>query len=277
MTDHGPSTDLSGHDRMDAKRSGPPSQALPGSASQPHHSRTSTPPRKARGTRPDQSSGHINASAQKGSPEITDGDFGEQITLLPYDDQQQPVSDASPSGHHTSPSEDVEKADSTPTTTLHRSGYILFIVFIYSSLALTAWVLICLLTFKPLTTDHYGFHTETHRSRLVEAKYAKGEEIYRAARTIQALVSVLTIPLTSAVCYSAAVVFAQSSRRERRLTVRQMITLADKGWNDPTTIARLLFGHGKRLSSSLLVFALLLNILGEYTLASSPSNHVSSQ
>lgn len=257
--------------------SGSPSRTSLGSTSQPYNNRASTPPRKARGMCRDQSSEQINASAQKGSQEITDRDFGEQITLLQYDDQQPPVSDASPSGHRSPPSEDIEKADSTPTTTLHRSGYILFIVFIYSSLALTAWVLICLLTFKPLTTDHYGFYTETHRTHLLETKYAKSEEIYRTARTIQALVSVLTIPLTSAVCSAAAVVFAQSSRRERRLTVRQMITLADKGWNDPTTIARLLFGHGKRLSSSLLVFALLLNILGEYMLASSPSTHVSSQ
>lgn len=171
--------------------------------------------RKERETYPDQSSEQINAPAQQGPQEASDKDFEEQITLLPYDDQQPPVSDASPGGHRDSPSEDVEKTDSTPTVTLHRSGYILFIVLICPSLALTAWVLICLLTFKPLTTEHYGFDTGTHRSRGLEAKYAKSEEIHRAARTIQAVVSVLTIPPTSAVCSAAAVVFAQSSGRER--------------------------------------------------------------
>jgi hypothetical protein len=52
------------------------------------------------------------------------------------------------------------------------------------------------------------------------------------------------------------------------LTMRQTMALADEGWTDPTTIARLVTGRGKKLSSSLLTFALLLVLLGEYILKS---------
>jgi hypothetical protein len=136
-------------------------------------------------------------------------------------------------------------------------------VSIYACLALTAWILICLLAFRPLTTKHYGFHAQNPHNYAIQAKFEMSAELYRAARTIQAIVTVLTIPLTSAVCSAAAVIFVQAKRKERHLTMRQMMALADKGWTDPATIVSLLTGRGKRLSSSLLIFALLLNLFGE--------------
>jgi hypothetical protein len=38
--------------------------------------------------------------------------------------------------------------------------------------------------------------------------------------------------------------------------------LADKGWTDPATILKLLFGDRQRYASRLLIIAMLLNILG---------------
>jgi hypothetical protein len=101
------------------------------------------------------------------------------------------------------------------------------------------------LTFTPLTTEHYGFDTR-QRSLYrigghdgwfgsdpdIHAQYVKSEEIYRVARTVQAVVGVLTIPLTLAVCSAAAVVFSQPGSRERNLTLRQTMTLAEKGWTE---------------------------------------------
>lgn len=138
-------------------------------------------------------------------------------------------------------------------------------VFIYASLALTAWILICLLTFKPLTAKHYGFDTRERDISPFQARFTESEEIYRAARTVQAVVGVLTIPFTSAVCSAAAIVFAQAKTQQRKLTLRQTMTLTDKvGWTDPTRIEKLISGRGKQLSSSLLICALLLNLLGEH-------------
>lgn len=172
---------------------------------------------------------------------------------------------------------DADYAGNPSVVTLHRSSYIVLMVFIYASLALAAWTLICITTYKPLTANDYGSFSrhpvahptmDIYGAKSLKAKYAKSEDIYRAARFVQAMISVTTIPLTSAVCSAAAVVYAQSRRRGRQLTMRQMMTLADKGWTDPTTIAKLLAGRGKQLSSSLLAYALLLNVLGEYFLQS---------
>lgn len=172
----------------------------------------------------------------------------------------------------------VVEAGSTPAVTLHRSSYILLGVSIYANLALTAWILTCILTFRPLTTAHYGYnalepgsvslqarypYALPTKSDPLHAKYVKSEAIYRAARTVQSVITVLTIPLTSAVCSAAAVVFAQSNTKGRRLTMRQMMALADKGWTDPITIAKLVTGRGRQLNSPLLTCALLLVLLGE--------------
>jgi hypothetical protein len=197
----------------------------------------------------------------------------DQFTLLTRENNRLPLSDA------------LEEVGNAPAVTLHRSSYIVLVVSIYANLALTAWILVCVLTFRPLTTARYGYNALEpgsvsiltrypyalwlpDRSDPLHAKYVKSEAIYRAARTVQSVITVLTIPLTSAVCSAAAVVFAQSKTKGRRLTMRQMMALADKGWSDPTTIAKLVTGRGKQLSSSLLTCALLLVLLGEWLLDS---------
>ncbi|PIA92339.1 hypothetical protein CB0940_09144 [Cercospora beticola] len=157
------------------------------------------------------------------------------------------------------------KAKENSSVLLHRSGYTLFLVATYSSLALVAWTLTCLLTYNPLTVGQYelNVHERSYGSsaKFFHAKYVKSEEIYRAARTLQTIVALLTIPLTSAVCSAAAPAFAQTGPRQHRLTMRQLMVLADKGWTDPVTIAKVLCGNGKKLGSRLLFFAVLLNIL----------------
>jgi hypothetical protein len=162
----------------------------------------------------------------------------------------------------------VEEVGNTPAVILHRSSYILYIVAIYASFALTAWILICILTFRPLTTARYGYNALESRPDKLPANYDKSEAVHRAARVVQSIVTVLTIPLTSAVCSTAAVIFAQSKAKGRRLTMRQTMALADEGWTDPTTIAKLVTGRGKKLSSSLLTCALVLVLLGECILKS---------
>jgi hypothetical protein len=166
----------------------------------------------------------------------------------------------------------AEEVGNTSAVTLHRSSYILYIVVIYASLALTAWILICILTFRPLTTARYGYNALESRPDRLPAKYDKSEAVHRAARVVQSIVTVLTIPLTSAVCSAAAVIFAQSQSKGRRLTMRQAMALADEGWTDPTTIAKLVTGRGKRLGSSLLTCALILVLLGECILKSAFQN-----
>ncbi|PPJ59969.1 hypothetical protein CBER1_10150 [Cercospora berteroae] len=174
--------------------------------------------------------------------------------------------DATSEHSHSPPASEMAKAKENSSVLLHRSGYIVFLVATYSSLALVAWILTCLLTYNPLTVGQYEFNVNERSygssAKFFHAKYVKSEEIYRAARTLQTIVALLTIPLTSAVCSAAAPAFAQTGSKQHRLTMRQLMVLADKGWTDPVTIAKVFFGNGTRFGSRLLFFAVLLNILG---------------
>ena len=62
---------------------------------------------------------------------------------------------------------------------------------------------------------------------------------------VQSIASVLTIPLTSAVCSSVVVIYLQhrADARAPNFTLRQMMVLADKGWTDVGTYFRLASRH----------------------------------
>ncbi|CAG8106635.1 unnamed protein product [Penicillium salamii] len=101
-------------------------------------------------------------------------------------------------------------------------------------------------------------------SKATKKNFDEDERIFRAARFCQSLASVLTIPLTSMVCSCAMVGFLQKRTKQgwRSLTLRQSMTLADKGWTDPVTITKLVSGGWKRYGSVFLIFALILNLIG---------------
>lgn len=154
---------------------------------------------------------------------------------------------------------------------LQRSVYIVFLVLLYAAAALYAWVIICILTHRPIDGKAYGEdiwqhalphgdHTVTEYLALL---FAKSERYLRAARIVQSLVSVLTIPLTSAVCSQAAVVYIQRKRGNNVPTLRQSMALADKGWTDIALLRKLFFGGWSQHKSSLLLFAVVLHLLGQ--------------
>lgn len=260
-----PPTEPSGRDNALLSAPGSPAHSFPGDSLQMQLDHVSPVPSDSGTWLPPRSPAQAPMQHVQAPQEVIVEGPEEHITLLPREDMRTSTSERSRSSDHHPPSSEAErKIPKTSGVILPRSSYIVWMVFVYASLALTAWILICLLTSKPLTAKRYGFDTREQDSSRLQARFIKSEQIYRAARTVQAVVGVLTIPLTSAVCSAAAVVFTQAGRQERRLTLRQTMTLADKGWTDPTTIARLLSGRGRQFSSSLLICALLLNLLGEY-------------
>ncbi|KAF8812041.1 hypothetical protein BYT27DRAFT_6431049 [Phlegmacium glaucopus] len=159
--------------------------------------------------------------------------------------------------------EEGTKSVAVPYTTLHRSVYIPVLVLGYTALAIFAWLLTCILSYRPITTDRYDVSLHAYGDIpgwKMHLLFVENQRWFRVARVIQSIVVVLTIPLTSAVCSKAAVVFVQ---RQGGLSLRQAMTLADKGWTEPKLYAKLLFSGGlKRYGSSFLFFAILLNILG---------------
>lgn len=159
-----------------------------------------------------------------------------------------------------------------PSVPLRRTVYPVFLVLLYSGAALYAWVIICILTHRPIDGTGYGAdQLYSHRPRQhlglsltedLNQFFDKSERYLRAARVVQSLVSVVTIPLTSAVCSQAAVVYIQRKRWRNGPTLRQSMALADKGWTDIDLIRKLILGGWKKYSSALLLLGLFLHLLG---------------
>ncbi|PYI08324.1 hypothetical protein BO78DRAFT_310947 [Aspergillus sclerotiicarbonarius CBS 121057] len=165
-----------------------------------------------------------------------------------------------------------EKPRPGPATQIRRCSYVVLLVLFYAALVLFAWIATCRLSHRPITANHYGVWIWedsnngwgwTNTDHVLEA-YRRNERWYRAARVVQSIAGVLTIPLTSAVCSSAVVIYLQhrANTRTPNLTLRQMMVLADKGWTDVGTYFRLLSRHCPRYISSFLVWAVLLHIIG---------------
>ena len=165
----------------------------------------------------------------------------------------------------------------TPSVSLGRSVYIVLLVLLYAAAALYSWVVICILTDRPIGGIGYGIeelnyildHPPYNNLAYTVPEYlnmffSKSERYLRSARILQSVVSVLTIPLTSAVCSQAAAVYIQKKRGRNRPTLRQSMALADKGWTDIMLVSKLFFGGWNKYRSSLLVFALFLNLLGAF-------------
>ncbi|RMY70120.1 hypothetical protein D0863_05997 [Hortaea werneckii] len=171
---------------------------------------------------------------------------------------------------------DDEESGFPPSTRLKRSIYTILIALVYTGLALFAWILLCIQSFRPITTKSYSLNAVEEELDYANSDYdftskggvhpqtspyVRNEEYFRHARVVQALTSVLTIPLTSALCSKAAVAFFQR-RASTGLSMRKLTTMADRGWADPETISKVLLGGWRKYASSFLVFAILLNVLG---------------
>lgn len=167
-----------------------------------------------------------------------------------------------------------------PSVTLRSSSWTLLLALLYATLAIFAWTILCILPFRPITTAHYCKHDTT--SRELEnlsvtfldtltsprdnprALFDRNEDWLRTVHVIQSVLGIVTIPLTSAVCSKAAVVYIQNVRkRGKDLSLRKTIALASRGWTDPEIYVRLCKGGNRRYGSSLLLFAIFLNILGK--------------
>lgn len=178
---------------------------------------------------------------------------------------------ASQTGQNQKPAKQIQTLLPPQARLLKSSWYILYLVLGYIGLALFSWVVTCILSVRPITAKHYGVWIWNDQNNgygwtgpnYFHSLYVRNERWYRAAQIIQSIVTVFTIPLTSAVCSSAAVIYIQ---RRRGLSLLQMMTLADKGWNDLRTYGRTFpyFGTDawKRYGSFFLLLAMFVNILG---------------
>lgn len=145
-------------------------------------------------------------------------------------------------------------------TRLKTSSYVLFLALGYTLLALFAWITTCVLTYRPIGASEYGYQWNV--SYVPRSRYQLTTRWYKASRVAQSVVSVLTVPLASAICSKAVVLYAQNYGQRKNLTMRQTMVLADKGWTDPVTWINLVRGRARRYGSLFLLWAIVVVLLG---------------
>ena len=152
-----------------------------------------------------------------------------------------------------------------PTEPLHRQGYIILLVLIYAAIFIASWSILVMTSKHPIGRKSYNCFDNQGQcvfsSATLERQNLRTSWYIKKAQTLLATVSLLTIPLTSAVCAAAVVPWLQQSGQG--MSLRQIITLSDKGWTSPYIYYRLLAPTGwKRYGSSFISLALLLHALG---------------
>jgi hypothetical protein len=85
---------------------------------------------------------------------------------------------------------------------------------------------------------------------------------YYAARVLQSVASMATIPIISAVCACAAAIYVQNQRNEHSLSLRQVMALADREWMNPLCLIAPL---SKRFGSGFLFLAIFIYSIGAIT------------
>ncbi|KAJ5172624.1 hypothetical protein N7492_005217 [Penicillium capsulatum] len=167
-------------------------------------------------------------------------------------------------------------ASKQTATEISRSRWVLWLVAFYSTLVLFSWTVVCLLNYRPVTAASYQKYPNNRSpnpqapswigpisSQPMRAKYDSNERWYKAVQVIQSIVGLLTIPITSAVCSSAVVVYLQwcKSSSKPTITLRQFMVLADKGWTD-LSIYPQISTKWARYGTPFLAWALALHLAG---------------
>lgn len=110
----------------------------------------------------------------------------------------------------------------------------LWLILLYAFVAILSWTITCVLCYRPIGVptyfDQYGNYSSSY--------YEMTNKWRKAASVGQSVVGVTSIPVTSAICAKAAAVYCQrrSDAKAPRLSLRQMLVLADKGWIDSATL-----------------------------------------
>lgn len=116
---------------------------------------------------------------------------------------------------------------------LERHTMSLWLASAFAVASIITWAIACTLTHKPVQFETYFDRT----GRFSRGQFEQNDRWRRVSRVGLQVLGTLSIPLTSAVCAGAAVVYCQSSSNKRQpaISMRQTLVLADKGWLDLRT------------------------------------------
>jgi hypothetical protein len=123
---------------------------------------------------------------------------------------------------------------------------------------------LCLLSVKPLSTTTYVYHGGPYSpggEKYWQNIWRHNERWYLAARVLQAIAGLAVIPVSTAVCVHAAAVFAQRNK----ITLKQLLCLADRGYASPRLYQRMVIKGVKwarRNGSGFWACATALHVVG---------------
>lgn len=140
------------------------------------------------------------------------------------------------------------------TTTFGINLYPLLIVGSYTTIALLAWILVCIMSKRPIRLERSYYKSDTYHP---ERAYAINEKYMKVAQILRSVVALLTVPVTSAICSMAAVAYMQAGNLRKSLDVRRAMAIADQGWISPRIWVLL-----PKTGSSLLYLAFVLTLIG---------------
>lgn len=147
------------------------------------------------------------------------------------------------------------------TTTLKWTVYPILCVAFYTTFALLAWIFVCIMSKRPIRIEksyYEPIYSDPEETWRINEKYIKAAEVLRA------IVALLTIPVTSAVCSVAFVAYMQAGPLRRTLNLRQTMAIADQGWISPRIWTKLV-----KAGSFPLYLAFALTLIGMIMIMSS--------
>lgn len=123
-----------------------------------------------------------------------------------------------------------EAASSPSHPHLRHRRRILYLLAFYVPGLVLPWVLTCIAMYRPLSHPSYIDQQGGITKRDVDIM--KGVAIF--VNALGKISSTLAVPVVSALLSQAAVIFVGNRRvgHSRRLNVRQLFALADRGWSD---------------------------------------------
>ncbi|RAO72455.1 uncharacterized protein BHQ10_008467 [Talaromyces amestolkiae] len=139
-----------------------------------------------------------------------------------------------------------QRRDPAITTVLRANFFIWIPTAIYVVIVVWSWAMICIIAREPPLTFNKDLRTRQ----------------YYAARVLQSVASVATIPIISAVCACAVAIYVQNQRNEHSLSLRQVMALADREWMNPLCLIAPL---SKRFGSGFLYLAIFIYSIGAIT------------
>lgn len=160
------------------------------------------------------------------------------------------------------------------STHLKRSFDMVFSCVMFAALAVAAWAITCITARRPINAHSYSYDRHwavKHPNQFLDQQHSGAygviecENYVKASKMMQAIVAILTVPLTSAVCSQAAVVYLQrAGQRGRGPTLRQAMTLADKSWTEPLVVLKMFFRwNWRRKGSRFFALAVSLTLWGK--------------